>query len=166
MTKFRITQKGEKCFVQYQFLKRWFYIRSRNYIDYNMLTDPFNIIILLLPFVFFPFLYIDNDIIKIIFGTLFGLSAIMSILGIIILLNTLNEKIFFYTKKSAFYCIKNFEQIEIEKDLKKKKKIKNKKEKEKVIGIYLEGEYIDGKRLERWKKIDNILKNNNKQIKL
>jgi hypothetical protein len=167
MKNFRIIENKNVYYIQYQFMNRWFYCRGLN--DYgDEYTNSFNLL-LLLPLVFIPFFQIDNELVIVIAITLFIVSCILTILGIFLLLDS--KKKVFYSKDAAVKWIKKLENYEKEKkEMQKIKDMIEKKEKKKdvnkLVGVYYNGELIDGPRLERWKKLEKIVGDDDKIFKV
>jgi amino acid permease len=163
MKNFRIIENNNNYYVQYQFMGAWFYARgnlSGYEFEYDDYTNYYTWLFILLPIIFIPFLQIENDIIQNIAIVLFSVSSLLSIITTIFVIISKKKK--FYSKDSVIKWIKNLEDYEKKK---KEKKEKKKKPVNKLVGVYYNGEVIDGERLERWKKLGKIVGDNDKMIK-
>jgi len=136
MRNYRIIKniKNERYYIQYQkklfFTNRWFYLRE-NHRDKNFNIFQYELFYILSPLILCSFLLI--------------------IPAFIFFVEMIYPKESFYKDFQALNKIKDLEQKQWEDNQIKKYG------KEKIVGIYLNGEYIDGVRLERMKKLEKIV---------
>jgi hypothetical protein len=148
---FRIIKNHKKdCYyIKYKWKNKYFYIRG----DGSHFNKKNDYILSIWKYALYLFI-ISIPVISILLGiltqsTLFAIVLMISPISSIIMFRFL-KKTKFGTLNSAKEWINKYNKY-VEKTSKK----------DEIISFYINGEYIDGKKLERWKKLERIVNDKN-----